>query len=83
MWKIRRPRRSKLCKGLGLFNGVVATLLGWLYYSAKGKMHVLGMVVMVIQEQVSRIKKSELADSYIERCIKKYFEKTKRGKSRG
>jgi hypothetical protein len=37
-----------LCKGLGLFNGVVATLLGWLYYSAKGKMYVLGIVVMLM-----------------------------------
>ena len=48
MWKIRRPTRSMLCKVLCIFNGVVCTFIGWVHYSAKGKMYVLGMVVMIM-----------------------------------
>jgi len=45
MWKIRRPRRSKSCKVLGLFNGVGFTLLGCVYYYIYGKS---GIAVIVI-----------------------------------
>ena len=44
MWKIRRPMVSNLGKALGLFNGIMLTLLSWLLCYAKGRKFVLGVI---------------------------------------
>jgi hypothetical protein len=44
MWKIRRPTRSKSCKVLFIFNGVLFTLLGCVYYFIYGN---IGIVIIV------------------------------------
>jgi hypothetical protein len=36
---------SKLGKALGLFNGIMVTLLSWLLWYAKGRKFVLGVIV--------------------------------------